>query len=445
MKKSMLKSSLGLRLAIIAFLSLLLLIPAQMIKSLIKERQERREEAVNEVFSKWGKEQVIGGPILTIPYQGEMKTADGEIVEVKKWIHLLPEKLLINGSVMPEPRYRGIYEMVLYQADIQISGYFKSSELENMNISHERILWNEASLSLGITDMKGIKNMVALRWNEKVYPFGPGVLTRNVLPGGIGVSIPFHPDQDMYQFDLALRVCGSENLQFTPVGKETRVSISSIWNNPSFTGEFLPDRREIQDDGFKAEWKVLYMNRNYPQKWIGDEYTIEPSKFGVTFLIPVDEYQKTMRTVKYALMFIAFTFLTVFLIELLDGKAVHPIQYLLIGFALLIFYSLLLALSEHLRFNFAFLVAVLATISLISGYTSAVLKSNRQAFLIFGFLFILYSYLYLVLQLQDYALLMGSLILFIILAVVMFLTRRIDWFSILKQSDTAQLNEPSTG
>jgi inner membrane protein len=445
MKESMLKNSLGLRLAIIAFLSLLLLIPAQMIKSLIKERQERREEAVNEVFSKWGKEQVIGGPILTIPYQTKMKTAEGELIEVKKWIHLLPENLLINGIVTPESQYRGIYEMVLYQADIQISGYFKSSELIGMNISQDRILWNETALSLGISDMKGIKEMVEVRWIEEIYPFGPGVLMSNILPGGVGVRIPFHPDQDKYQFDLHLRVGGSENLQFTPVGKETKVSISSIWNNPSFTGEFLPERREIKEDGFKAEWKVLYMNRNYPQKWIGDEYAIEPSKFGVSFILPVDEYQKTMRTVKYALMFIAFTFLTVFLIELLDGKAVHPIQYLLIGFALLIFYSLLLALSEHLRFNLAYLVAVFATISLISGYTGAVLKSNRQAFLIFGFLFILYGYLYLVLQLQDYALLMGSLILFVILALVMFLTRRIDWFSILKQSDTGKLKEPSTG
>lgn len=445
MKKSTLKNSLGLRLIIIAFLSLVLLIPAQMIKSLIRERQERREEAVKEVFNKWGSKQVIAGPILTIPFKSTMRTSEREIYEVKKYVHLLPEDLNITGSVIPQRRYRGIYEMVLYQAELQINGHFNSSEIKSMNIPISKLCLQEASLSLGISDMKGIKEMAGVKWNNDILSGSPGVQARGILPGGVSAKTPVDLNKEDYRFDIAINLNGSEDLMFTPVGKENIVKISSPWNNPSFSGEYLPDFRQINGDGFQAEWKILYMNRNYPQKWIGDEFSIEPSKFGITFLIPVDEYQKTMRTAKYVLMFITFTFFTFFLIELLNGRAIHPIQYLLIGFALLLFYTLLLSLSEHFRFNFAYLISSLSIIVMISAYTKAVLKSNWQALLICGFLTILYSYLFLILQLQDYALLMGSLILFVILTLVMFVTRKIDWFSILKQSDTTQLKETSTG
>ena len=445
MKRSTLKNSLGLRLIIIAFLSLVLLIPAQMIKSLIRERQERREEAVKEVFNKWGSKQIIGGPILTIPFKSTMRTSEREIFDVKKYVHLLPEDLNITGIVTPQRRYRGIYEMVLYQAKLQINGHFNSSEIKNLSIPISKLCLEEASLSLGISDMKGIKEMADVKWNNDILYSSPGVQARGILPVGVSVKTPIDLNREDYRFDIAINLNGSEDLMFTPVGKENIVKISSPWNNPSFSGEYLPDFRQINEDGFQAEWKILYMNRNYPQKWIGDEFRIEPSKFGVTFLIPVDEYQKTMRTAKYVLMFITFTFFTFFLIELLNRRAIHPIQYLLIGFALLLFYTLLLSLSEHFRFNFAYLISSLSIIVMISAYTKAVLKSNWQVLLIFGFLSILYSYLFLILQLQDYALLMGSIVLFFILGLLMFITRGIDWFLIFKPQNTEKLSEPNSG
>jgi inner membrane protein len=223
---------------------------------------------------------------------------------------------------------------------------------------------------------------------------------------------------------------------FVPVGIETEVECSSEWNNPSFTGNFLPDSREVSENGFKANWKILHLNRNFPQKWTGTDFNIYSSVFGVEFLIPVDDYQKTMRTAKYAIMFITFTFLSFFLIELLNKKAIHPIQYLLIGFSLLVFYTLLLSLTEHMMFNLAYIIAGLANIILISAYTKSVLKSTQQTFIILGILLLLYGYLFVVLQLQDYALLMGSIGLFIVLATLMYLTRKIDWFSVLKTSNT---------
>ena len=214
------------------------------------------------------------------------------------------------------------------------------------------------------------------------------------------------------------------------------MKISSSWKDPSFIGTFIPDEHEITDDGFTAKWKILHLNRNYPQQWMGGQYKINASTFGVDLLLPVDEYQKTMRTTKYAIMFISLTFLSFFMIELLNKKVLHPIQYLLIGFALLLFYTLLLSLTEHILFKYAYILAAIANVGLITAYTRGVLKHYLQTVLIFAILTILYGYLYVVLQLQDFALLMGSIGLFVILAVVMYLTRKIDWFMILKGDKT---------
>lgn len=213
------------------------------------------------------------------------------------------------------------------------------------------------------------------------------------------------------------------------------VTLNSDWNNPSFSGNFLPFSREIDDDGFSSKWKILHLNRNYPQKWTGSRYQIAESEFGVNLRVTVDEYQKTIRTAKYAIMFIGLTFLTFFMIELLGGKSVHPIQYLLIGFGLLIFYTLLLSFTEHISFNSSYMLASSAIIILITLYAKSVIKENKLTLLIMGILVLLYGYLFIVIQLQDYALLMGSIGLFLILALMMYLTRNIDWFSAMKKSN----------
>ena len=218
---------------------------------------------------------------------------------------------------------------------------------------------------------------------------------------------------------------------FLPVGETTNVIVKSNWSDPSFTGYYLPDNRKIQSDGFTAEWNINYLNRNYPQSWIGNKHKIDFSAFGLELLLPVDQYQKTMRTVKYAILFISMTFLSFFMIELLGKKNIHPVQYMLIGFALLIFYSLLLSLSEHIDFTFAYLISGIAIIFIITSYTKSVLADNKQTGIIAGILIILYTYLYVVLQLQDYALLIGTIGLFAALTIVMYLTRNIDWFSVL--------------
>jgi inner membrane protein len=208
------------------------------------------------------------------------------------------------------------------------------------------------------------------------------------------------------------------------------VNVSSPWGNPSFVGSTLPTRRSVETGAFSAEWKVLHLNRNFPQQWTGNQHGIAASAFGVKLLLPIDEYQKTMRAAKYAIMFIVFTFLAFFLTEILNRKVIHPIQYALIGFSLLLFYVLLLSISEQVAFNYAYAISSLSIILLIAGYTRSVLTSNIATAMIAGIMIVLYGFMYVLLQLEDYALLLGSIGLFVILALVMYLTRRIDWFAV---------------
>lgn len=438
MAKREIKYSIGIRLIIIAFLTLVLLIPSIMIQSLISERKDRRDEAAGEISEKWGNRQIITGPILTVPYKYYIKDQDNNLVQTIKYAHFLPEDLIVDGLLNPEIRYRGIYEVVVYNSQLFISGKFESPDLTDLKIPSKDILWQDAFLSLGISDMKGIKDFIDVDWNSIKYSANPGIETKDVISSGISIRPNIAAEKKEYNFKIDLILNGCFGLFFSPVGKETKVELKSDWPNPSFAGNFLPVDRDINSNGFSANWKILHLNRNFPQKWTGSQHKVSDSIFGVNLLLSVDEYQKTMRTAKYAIMFISLTFLTFFMIELLSKKVIHPIQYLLIGFALLIFYTLLLSISEYIVFKFAYLIASIGIIILISLYAKSVLTDLIQTIIISGVLIILYGYLYILLQLQDYALLMGSIGLFFVLAVVMYLTRKIDWFVILKSQDLKQ-------
>jgi inner membrane protein len=448
------KTSISLKLISIAILILILLIPSSMLTSLVYERERYRDDAINEVSSKWGGSQTIGGPVLTIPYEVLLQDAKGKVSAETKYAHFLPEDLKVSGNLQPEVRKRGIYEVVLYNAQLQLSGYFVFPKFEELKISRDKLKLEDAFISVGIPDMRGIKEKIAFRWNDSTYSFSPGIVTNDVFSSGI--SLPLRVEaNDKFAFSFSLNINGSKDLNFIPVGKETNVNLSSTWGNPSFTGGFLPESRQINKDGFKAAWRVLHLNRNFSQQWKGasehlkmvttdynayDEYTdvttvsrsvdIESASFGVKLLLPVDEYQKTMRSAKYNIMFIFITFLAFFFVEVLNTKRIHPIQYLLIGFAITLFYILLLSLSEHVGFNKAYLISCLCILLLISFYAKGVLGSTKLTLLISGILLILYGFFYSLLQLQDYSLLLGSIGLLLILATVMYLSKDIDWYTI---------------
>jgi len=434
MKK--LKNSIFFKISLIAIIALLLLIPTSMIESLIHERERTQERAIREVSSKWGEEQTISGPIITIPYyryikQYSEKDSLDKIVQIKEHVHFLPNELNIKGDIYPEKRYRGIYEIVVYNSKISISGIFNNLKISDLDIPYKDILFDKAFISLGISDLRGIEKQIDLNWNGNLLSFNPGTVTNDIISTGINTRIPLvKSDSSSYAFNFSLDLKGSQLLYFIPVGKVTNVTMNSTWSNPSFNGSFLPDSRKIDESGFEANWNVLHLNRNFPQSWIGSNYSISSSAFGVDLLLPVDNYQKSIRSIKYAILFIALTFMVFFFVEVLNKRFIHPVQYILVGLALIVFYTLLLSLSEHMKYNIAFIISALSTLFLISGYVKAILKSKPLTALIAGILFILYGFIFVIIQLQDYSLLIGSIGLFIILGIVMYFSRKIDWYDI---------------
>lgn len=326
--------SISLKIAIIGILILLLLIPAGMIKSLIYERQNNRDNVVREISDKWGKTQNLTGPVLILPYY-EIKIIKDEEYKTRKQLYILPESLDINGNINPEIRYRGIYKVIVYGSNLDFSGKFKIPDLDKMGIIKENVDWENANVVFGINDMRGIQKEININWQGKNIPVDPGIENKTIAQSGFTAKVPLNIDDDLIKFQIILDLNGSQGLYFTPVGKTTNVTLNSKWSTPSFSGSFLPDNRNISKNGFEAHWTILHLNRNYPQHWIDGAYSLtgssnsagfedvdqdnntSGSSFGVNLLFPVDEYQKTMRSAKYAIMFISLTFLIYLFVEIL--------------------------------------------------------------------------------------------------------------------------------
>ncbi|MBK9327795.1 MAG: cell envelope integrity protein CreD [Sphingobacteriales bacterium] len=456
------KNSYTVKFAIVGFLMLILLIPTSMIEGLISERQERSNQVNAEVGSKWGNTQTLTGPIINVPYKTKFKStnANGETIytDGTGTLHFLPEQLNISNNTKTEIRKRGIYNAVVYSNEATFSGHFSGFDESKLNIEKDAVLWEQAYISLPISDLRGIKNKVIVTLNNQQTEMNPGIKDNDILihsynqqynlsrykdmvetvpvpsqsgnsGASSGLSAPITiKDVQKTEFSFTLLINGSSALSFIPTGKETNVSVTSPYTTPSFDGAFLPDTRSISDKGFKADWKVLNLNRNFPQEWTNNAYDINNASFGVNLLVPIDHYQKTMRSAKYAIMFILLTFLVFVFAEILNGYKIHPVQYLLIGLALVVFYTLLLSLSEQIGFTKSYLVSSAAIILLITIYAKSIFRENKLMAVLAGILLILYGFLFIILRSEDYALLIGSIGLFIVLTVVMYLSRMVKWY-----------------
>ncbi|MCW5212303.1 cell envelope integrity protein CreD [Desulfobulbus sp. TB] len=427
--KTFIRTSATLKIIAIGILVLVLQIPASMISSVMRERESRRNTVVQEINSKWGWSQTVTGPFFTVPFKEYYTDRNKEEKVRIKYFHLLPEQLKITGAVTPHIRYRSLYEAVLYTTRLKISGSFTVPAIEQLTISPENILWDKALFSIGISDMRGIQEQITVTWNGVAHEVTPGLQTKDIASAGVSSLIPLSPTADSATFSFQLHLNGSEKISFIPVAEETVVELTSDWPSPSFNGAFLPATRKVDEKGFSASWKVLHLNRNFPQVWQGNRYKVNEAAFGLKLLITADIYQKSIRISKYALMFIVFTFSAFFFTEIINRRRVHPIQYLLIGLAVTLFYVLLLSISEHLNFNIAYLLSAGAITCLITGYSQGILRNKHFTLTVCALLLILYAYLYIVLQLEDYALLMGALGLFAVLSTVMYLTRKVDWYA----------------
>ena len=430
-----LRSSQVLRLLLVGFLALLLQIPVEMIAGLVSERQQRRQEAVAEVSSKWGNDQIITGPALVVPYTyrwTEVATGGQEVTrtEVRNAV-FLPERLHSRGSIDSETRFRGIFSVPVYRLRLTVEGEFARPGFADFDVEPEAVHWDRAYLAVGISDARAIQEETAVSWNGQRASFLPG--TGAFLNGVVGIHAVVRLEEatDRFEFSFPLSLNGSLGLYLTPFGRQTMVEIQSDYGHPSFQGNWLPAERSVSATEFQAKWSIPFLGRNYPQAWRAEDQmnrAVDGSRFGVALVHPVDHYRMAERSVKYAFLFILLPFAAVWLIEVLVGVRVHPIQYLMLGGALCLFYLLELSLSEHIGFPLAYAMASVSIIALVAAYSVAVLHRLRLALLLAAGVASLYVYLYILLVNEDFALLIGSLGLFAILAAIMYATRRVDWY-----------------
>lgn len=451
-----LSESIMVKLASIGFLILILLIPSAWVESIIREREYRADSVVEEVASKWSGQQTVNGPLLIIPYiyryeaevEHEREVNGKTIIEKKKEMkeqvqlaYFLPEKLNINGKVAPETRKRGIFEAVVYQSTIDLKAQFNTPDFSTQKIADADILWQDAQIVLGIKDLRGISDNPTLLIGGKPCVGEPSNTLRyfaehtdgdgsnNVTGNGVVVKLPWKTAAD-FSGDVAMNLSlkGSSSLYFSPVGKTTDVSMSGPWADPSFDGKFLPNNPTIDESGFAATWKVLHYNRPFSQSWFDEEKNLTGSDFGAKLLIPVDQYQKSMRSSKYGVLVILLTFVSLFMVEVMRKVRIHPFQYILIGAALIIYYTLLLSFSEQVGYNWAYLIATVATVSLIGLYSTTFLKSKALVITFTSLLTFFYAFIFVIIQMQDFSLLLGSIGLFLIIGAIMYFSRSIKWY-----------------
>jgi inner membrane protein len=439
--------TLAIKLGTITLLTVMLMIPLGMINGLIQERQAQREQVVQEIARSSSYNQQITGPLLVVPYHKRVrewkvdaKNQERYLVEseVEGRLYFLPEVFNLNGEVQTERRTRGIYEARLYHANSQISGHFELPEQLGVGGDFADYRFENPFLALGISDIRGIGNALKLRLNDEAINFQPG--SQMSLLGN-GVHAPLHAitgyKQERLEFAFDLELQGTGQLDITPVGRESQVFLKADWPHPSFVGDYLPVEHEVSDTGFSARWQTSFFSTNLEEalKECLNSSSCDVFKsrhFGVSLINPVDQYLKSDRAIKYALLFVALTFAGFFLFEVLKRLAVHPVQYGLVGMALALFYLLLLSLSEHIGFALAYAISSSACVLLIGFYVSYVLKSFARGLGFAASLAALYGLLYGLLSAEDYALLMGTLLLFGLLGVVMVLTRKLDWYSVGK-------------
>ena len=448
-----------LKLALIAFLILFLLIPQAFMLGLVGERTSWRQQAYSSIEQSWPGMQTLAGPLLTIPYQlsynvtEQVKDPNGKEREVLREVtetdalYLIPNQLDIASKLQSSLRYRGIYDVPVYSSGLQVKGNFNTHPLLDLIAAtkDKKIRWEKPQLSVMVRDQRGIATPPTLQWNGASLAFKPG----NNLPGSASAGMhALLPDIDTTQasqlafaFDLELR--GMRSMNFALLAENSAVQLAANWPHPSFSGELLPETREVSATGFNAHWKASSFSYNVSgaleQCRKGECAGLLDRAVGFELIQPVDVYQQSERSIKYAALFIVLTFVVLILFELLKKLRVHPVQYTLVGFALLVFYLLLISLSEHVDFLKAYTVAALASTSLLTLYFGAILHSRQLGLMLGAGLAGLYTLLYVILQAEENALLMGSVLIFVVLALLMLATRHFDWYALTAGSPPSRI------
>jgi inner membrane protein len=448
------RESVTVKFLIVGFLMMVLLIPLAMILGLVSERTSRRDDAVREVSATWANPQVAGAIVLTVPYTVTWTDANNKTVTVDRHARFLPEALTIDTRITPTFRHRGLFDVPVYTAHLVMRGIYRRPDLAALHVEDAAVLWDRATLGIGIGDLRGVTPGLAVTWNNKPLIVAPAVQSIGLSEQAMEATLPKLSEAAAtadLPFTIELDLRGTSQIRFQPSGKTTTVTVASPWPDPKFFGAFLPETPNISAAGFEATWRLSHFGRGYPQSWLDTDMsadklrdTSEAARFGVALVTPVDIYQQSDRSVKYGALFILLTFLTFFLTELFQRARLHPVQYLLVGAALCLFYLLLLSLSEQVGFGPAYIAASGATIGVIAMYAGYALGGLWQGARTALGLVAMYGFLYILLRLEDYALLAGTLGLFAILAGLMYVTRRVNWYEIGRSQLPAPAPAPAS-
>ncbi len=438
------------KIAAICLMTFLLLVPLALIKDQIRDRSHRQNEVQESIANSAAGEQTLIAPVIVVRYREQVEATlpreDGsgrsetrqQIVE--RTLTLPPEKLVMEGEAAVETRHRGIYQARLFRLGLSTAGRFVVAPLAGLG-STGRILDAKASLVVGISDTRGVNNDPEITINGKRHRFASpaGRIQEGREQGMRQLSIALGAldlhNESRFDFAFPLQLTGTSRLAIAPTGESNRIALKSAWPHPNFGGRFLPTARTVTKDGFAANWEISHLARNF-------DATLNPHSgevLRIDFVDPVNVYLQSERAVKYGVLFIALTFAGFFLTEILRRSPIHPVQYLLVGLALAIFFLLLVAFSEHLPFYAAYGLSAVACIGLIASYLSGALGGLRQGLAFGGGLTGLYGVLYGVLLSEDNALLMGSVLLFLALGATMLATRRLDWYRLGTQGNSEQV------
>ncbi len=441
--------TLGFKIIIIIVLGLLLLIPMTFINSVVRDRIRYQNEAISSIIEPVGDSANIQGVVIAIPYLEKFIDSDTkEIGYTRKYIFYMPNEYNVTGDVEVTSLSRGIFKAPIFNSKLNIAGKFDkyNDEIYNLDKNNTIILYDEAMIILGIGNKKNLMKLpnVLINQNEELKYYEKNInIDLNMFNNKFLYTISRDNILNGFDFNITMDIQGGNSLIITPLASENTFKISSKWKDPSFTGGFLPTKREVNNNGFNAEWNIASFNTSFTKYWTSDEnsnrlnnidnnqyYTSnqESNNVLISFLLLNDNYQKTSRSVKYAILFIFIPFFVLFLCEVLSKKRIHPVQYILIGIANAIFYLLLLAISEHINFNISYFLSALMVTALTSIYIGYIIKSPKYTISMAIVEALIYIFLFGILQLTDYALLMGTLGLFAVIALAMYFTRNVDWY-----------------
>lgn len=415
------RESLTYRVALVAVLTLILLIPLELVKGIISEREDRSASAINEVSYKWGDAQTFAGPMLVIPAHTPGSSHQNGNLQV------LPLELNYDVNVSTETKKRGIYEVPVYRSTIDFTGTIAVEDIENQLPKQYEYDYANARVILHISDVKGLASNAQLNIDNKTYKLS-SVRSTSAIPG-INLSSPISLDSltKPIRFSGSIELNGTSRLHLLPLGSTTQATIHSDWPHPHFEGAFVTSEEpQISSEGSTGKWRVLEINREYPQVFMNTDYSLMSSDFGVEFMQPVDHYAMSFRAAKYGILIISLTFVVFLLIQLVIKLRVHSVQYIMVGIGLVVFYLLLVSFAEQIGFTLAYIIAALMTTALISWYAKGIYKKRGPVTALAGTLAVTYGFIFVVMQLEDLALIAGSIILFVALAVLMYFTRQLQ-------------------